>query len=104
MDSRWYPKGKPPHGAELWRLLQEDVGVYHVDFTDGGKDMVGSFNCLERQLRSAQQENALLQRQLAAAHELISRSANVYLRYYRLRHKVLVWWATRQRQLRRWWV
>ena len=96
MTRRWYPRGKPPHGRELWRLLQEEVETPPplVDFTDSGRNQVGSFNYLEAKLAYLQRENGDLREALAAAHELISRSANVYLRYFRARHRVLVWWKS----------
>ena len=95
MMRRWYPESTPPSGAELWKLLQEEIDVPksdNADWTDGGKSAVGSIDYNERKACALARENRELRQQLAAAHELISRSANIYLRYYRARHRVLLWW------------
>lgn len=95
MSQRWYPRGKPPYGRELWRLLQEEVTVEDQNYlalTDGGKDAVGSINYYERKCAALERELGAVRQQLVVAQELISRSANVYLRYFRWRHAVLLWW------------
>lgn len=104
MSQRWYPKGKPPSGAELWRLLQEEIpsgqDQEYLTLTDGGKDAVGSLNYYERKCSALERELRAVRQQLVGAQELISRAANIYLRYYRWRHVLLTWLRRQRAKLR----
>jgi hypothetical protein len=93
---RWYPRTHPPSGQELYARLQSDVELPppDVDYTDGGRNAVGSFNYLERKVEHLQQQLDECRRQHAVALELITRSANLYLRYFRYRRRFLRWWAS----------
>ena len=82
MNRRWYPRQKPPTGAELWKRLQEEI-----DLTNDTKPPVHPDSILGMQYRLRD-----LQERHDSALELISRSANIYLRYFRMRHRVLLWW------------
>lgn len=88
---RWYPKPNPPSGAELWAKLQEEIPE-HLDLNLPEGTALESFNGKDAQIQALKRRVHLVEHQRDAALALIQRSANLYLRYYRWRHALLLWW------------